>query len=441
MKRLIIILFFFSFLLSCAQKPSQFDSIVQHFDTANLFHGTVLVAKDGKIVLNKGYGIADAVSKRMLEANTPLQIGSITKQFTAVAILQLQEAGKLSVQDKIIKFFPEVANGNKITIHNLLTHTSGLYNYTRDSVFWLHEVDQSFSHEKMISRFATKPLDFEPGTKYSYSNSGYLLLGYIIEKVSGQSYEQYIRKNIFQPLGMNSSGFDFGKAPNRAYGYYDNGTAFIKAILVDSTGAHAAGAIYSTTEDIYKWVQAIHQKKLLKEESWKAGFTPFKGNYAYGFIVDSTKSNKRIWHNGGIHGFVSHMEYFPQTNSAVILLSNYMQSDLMKLSDALNAALFNQAYELPKMKAEIKLHPYALQQYIGEYSLTPAFSISITVEGDKLMGQATGQDKFEMFAKKEDFFFLKIVDAKIKFEKDANGKVINLILFQGGIEQKGEKIK
>ena len=432
--------FFFSIQL-VAQTSKQLDSIVSAFDKANIFHGVALIANDGKILLNRGYGWADADLKKQNDPNLSYQVGSVTKQFTAVAILKLQEAGKLSVNDKISKYFPAVKSADKITIHHLLTHTSGLYNYTNDTTFWLREAKLSSSQDKMIARFADKPLDFEPGSKFSYSNSGYLLLGYIIEKVSGKTYEQFIRQEIFQPLGMNRSGFDFTAASNKATGYYDNGTAYMKAFIVDSSASYAAGAIYSTTGDLFKWVQAIHTQKLLKPETWTTVLTPTKQNYAYGFIVQGTGETKEIWHNGGIHGFLSHLVYFPSINASVILLSNYMQSDLNRLTKTLRAALFNKPFELPDQINEIKLPVALLQQYTGTYQLTPAFAISVTLEGEKLMALATGQDTFEIYAEKENLFFYKVVEAKIKFEKNSDGKVTNLILYQNGMELKGKKIK
>jgi CubicO group peptidase (beta-lactamase class C family) len=441
MKKIVFTVSFFVSLQLAAQTIRQLDSIVDAFDKANLFHGTVLVSKDGRVLLNKGYGLADAEFNRPNDPDLAFQIGSVTKQFTAVAIMMLHEKGKLSVNDKVSKYFPSLNGADKITIHHLLTHTSGLYNYTNDTAFWLRDAEFSSAPDKMIARFARKPLDFEPGSKFSYSNSGYLLLGYIIEQVSGKTYEQFIRENIFGPLEMSRSGFDFTKAGNKATGYYDNGAAFIKAFIVDSSAAHAAGAIYSTTADLYKWVQAIHSQKLLKPESWKTILTPVKQNYAYGFIVQGTGASKEIWHNGGIHGFLSHVVYFPSINASIILLSNYMQSNLGGLMNTLSAALFDKPYQLPQQKKEMKFPVLVLQQYTGIYQLAPTFAITVTVEGDKLMAQATGQDKFEIFAEKQDLFFYKVVEAKIKFEKNAGGEVSHLILYQNGMELKGLKIK
>ncbi len=441
MKNILLILFCFVSIQVTAQTEKELDSIITVFNQQNLFHGSALVAKNGKVLIHKGYGLADAELKKANSTGLSYQIGSVTKQFTAVAILKLQEQGKLSVDDKISKYFPSLPNTDKITIHHLLTHTSGLYNYTNDTTFWMHESVQSFSQDKMIARFANKPLDFEPGTKYSYSNSGYLLLGYIIEKLSGKSCENFIREIIFQPLGMNHSGFDFTKEKSKATGYYDNGSFNTKAFIMDSTGSYSAGAIYSTTEDLYKWVQAIHAKKILLPESWEKLMTPFKDNYAYGLIVQGQGESREISHNGGIHGFVSHVVYLPSINAAVILLSNYMQSNVSGLAKTLTAALFNKPYQLPKLRNEIKVNASILQQYIGTYQLAPEFTITITLEDDKLMAQATGQNKFEIFAEKEDLFFYKVVDAQVKFEKNADGKTTGLVLYQNRMEIKGEKIK
>jgi CubicO group peptidase (beta-lactamase class C family) len=452
MKKIIIFLFIAFFAVSCKPKAQvksavqisadtkELDSILTHFSKANIFQGVALVAADGKVLLNKGYGWADAATQKPNDPSMVYQIGSVTKQFTAAAILKLQEEGKLSVNDTIGKYFPKLKEGGRITIRHLLTHTSGLYNYTNDTTFWMHEAAMPSSHEKMMGRFADKPLDFEPGAKFSYSNSGYLLLGYIIEQVSGKPYEQYIRENIFRPLGMSRSGFDFTKATGRATGYYVSGVSE-PAMIVDSTGSYAAGAIYTTTSDLFKWVQAMHGKKIIKAESWEQAFTPFKGQYGYGLIMDKMYGQKRIWHNGGIHGFVSNLEYFPESNTTVILISNYMYSDLSRVSRVLDAALFGKPYELPKARTEIKLAEATLKQYEGTYALTDDFAITVKVEGGKLMAQATGQGAYEIFPEKEDYFFYKVVDAQIGFEKDAAGKIVALTLFQNGAKMRGKKIQ
>jgi CubicO group peptidase (beta-lactamase class C family) len=452
MKKIITLLFIAFFAVSCQPKAQvksavqvaadakKLDSILTRFSEANIFQGVVLVAADGKVLLNKGYGFADAASQKPNDPSMVYQIGSVTKQFTAAAILKLQEQKKLSVNDPVSKYFPKLKEGGRITIRHLLTHTSGLYNYTNDTTFWMHEAAIPSSREKMIGRFANMPLDFEPGTKFSYSNSGYVLLGYIIEQVSGKTYEQYIRENIFRPLGMNRSGFDFTKATGRATGYYVGG-ASEPAMIVDSTGSYAAGSIYTTTSDLFKWVQAMHNKKIIKAESWEQAFTPFKGQYGYGLIMDKMYGQKRVWHNGGIHGFVSNLEYFPESNTTVILISNYMYSDLSRLSRTIDAALFGQDYDLPKVRKETKLAEAGLKDYEGTYELTQAFSITVKVKDGKLMAKATGQGAYEIYPEEEkDHFFYKVVDAQIVFERDATGKVVMLSLFQNGLNLRGRKI-
>lgn len=451
MKKLITLLFIALFAVSCQPKAQvksavqiaadtrELDSILQHFSNANLFQGVVLVATEGKVLLNKGYGWANAATQQPNDPSLVYQIGSVTKQFTAAAILKLQEEGKLSVNDTISKYFPKLKQGSRITIRHLLTHTSGLFNYTNDTTFWMHEAAMPSSHEKMMSRFADKPLDFEPGTKFSYSNTGYVLLGYIIEQVSSKTYEQYIRENIYRPLGMNRSGFDFAKATGRATGYYASGNTE-PAMIVDSTGSYAAGSIYTTTTDLLKWVQAMHDKKIIKPASWEQAFTPFKGQYGYGLIMDKMYGQKRIWHNGGIHGFVSNLEYFPESNTTVILISNHMSSDLPRVSRTIDAALFGKPYELPKVRKEVRLPEASLKRYEGTYALTDAFAITIKVENGKLMAQATGQDGFEIYAEEErDHFFYKVVDAQIVFEAAATGKIVALTLYQNGAQLRGEK--
>ena len=329
--------------------------------------------------------------------------------------------------------------GEKITIHHLLSHTSGLYNYTDDTAMWYSKLSES----KLVDYLNKKPANFEPGEKMLYCNSGYILAGYIIEKVSGKKYEQYIRETIFQPLGMDQSGFDFGslKSSKKATGYYDNGSIHYRSLIIDSTVSFAAGAIYSSVGDLYKWSQAIHHKMILAPSTWAQMMTANKNNYGYGLIMDSVAGTGRIWHNGGIDGFVSAMYYLPSVNGVVIALSNYMQSNTLKISDVLSGALLGKPFELPKVRNEVSVPLEVLKQYEGRYQLAPVFAITITLEDGKLMAQATGQEKFQVFPEKENYFFFKIVDAQLEFEKDEKGKVTSLILHQNGMHLKGEKIQ
>jgi CubicO group peptidase (beta-lactamase class C family) len=303
------------------------------------------------------------------------------------------------------------------------------------------DVTRSYSEKELVATFRDKPLSFEPGSKWEYSNSAYTLLGFIIQKVTKKPYEQVMRERILQPLQMANSGFDFTHLnnSNKAKGYFSlRPEKAMPAPVVDSTIAYAAGALYSTVDDLYKWERAIYTNKILMPESWKRTFTPLKNKYGYGWGIDTLYGKNYTAHSGGIHGFSSYLMRFPEDELAIIALSN-SSSNVGKLTRDLAAVFYDQPYEITKAKEEIKLEPSALQQYTGVYKLAPNFSITITAEGSQLKAQATGQPIAEIYPQKENFFFYKVVDAQIEFQKDEKGAVTSLVLHQNGQQIKGEK--
>jgi CubicO group peptidase (beta-lactamase class C family) len=408
------------------------------------FTGSALVAKDGKVVFSKGYGMANVEWDIPNTPQTKFRLGSITKQFTAASILLLQERGKLSVQDPICKYFDSCPESWKeITIHHLLTHTSGVPNFTSFPDYQ-KTMMMPVTMESLVSRFKDKPLDFKPGERMSYSNSGYVTLGYIIEKVAGESYESFLRKNIFDPLKMADTGYDRPTTilKNRATGYSSMNGKRINSEYLDMTIPHAAGALYSTVEDLFAWNEALFSDKLLSAKSREAMMTVDKNNYAYGLVVNQQLNRKMVSHGGGINGFNTALARFPEEKVTVVVLRNadYGFSNPGKIGQDLAAIVFGEKYEVPRERVAIKIDPKILDAYVGQYELAPSFIFTMTREGDSLMTQATGQPKFELFPESETKFFLKVVDAQVTFVKDDKGAVTHLILHQGG-DRTAKKIK
>ncbi len=430
-----------SFSQSLSEKLSQYFEAAQK---AEIFNGSVMVAKGGNVLINKGFGFKNADAKTLNDSNTIYQIGSVTKQFTSTIILKLAEQGKLSLNDKLSKYFPDLPYAKEITIENLLTHTSGIYNYTNDTSFMQHDVEKAVSQQKIISMFKDKPLEFTPGSKFSYSNSGYMLLGYIIEKVTGKKYEKVVRENIFNPLGMTNSGFDFTHLnnTNRATGYdVIPGTASVKSMIVDSSVSFAAGAVYSTSRDMYKWNQSLLTEKILKKASLENAFKPRLSKYGLGLAIDTIEGKRIITHNGGIHGFLSHNTIIPADSISITILSNAGSANMGQIQKDVFSILYNKPYKLPEVHKAIAVNAAVLQQYAGEYELSPAFIITITLVDGSLKAQATGQPQFDLFAESENRFFLKVVDAQVEFVKNGKGEVDKLILHQNGQHLPGKKIK
>jgi len=345
------------------------------------FSGSVLIAKDGEILLNKGYGMANYEHDVPNTPKTKFRLGSVTKQFTSMAIMQLQEKGLLNVNAPIKKYIIDYPNGEKITIHHLLTHTSGIPNFTsipdyRETMMLLSPV------EKTIERFKDKPLEFTPGEKYKYSNSGYILLGCIIEKVSKKSYEEYTKENIFQPLNMANTGYDHHSPilKHRASGYSLSGDGLINAPYIDMSIPHGAGALYSTVEDLYIWDRALYTEKLVSKSSLDNIFTPFKENYGYGWQITESFNHKHISHGGGINGFSTYISRYVDDDVCIIVLSNFERSSTQKISKDLAAIVFGEKYELPEERKAVKLDPKIYDTYVGQYEFSPEFIAKITEE-------------------------------------------------------------
>jgi CubicO group peptidase (beta-lactamase class C family) len=411
------------------------------------FNGSTLVAKDGKAVFSKGYGMANAEWDIPNTPQTKFRLGSITKQFTAAAILLLQERGKLSVQDPVCKYVAECPKAwEPITIHHLLVHTSGIPSYT--------DVKSPEEFRKMslaqvtpagfVDSFKSKPLEFTVGEKMKYNNSGYFMLGYIIEKISGQSYEAFLQENIFTPLKMTNTGYDTHDRilKNRATGYSRRGDKIVNSNYLDMTVPYAAGSLYSTVEDLFAWNEALFSDKLLSAKSREAMVTVDKNNYAYGLVVNQQHNRKTVSHGGGINGFNTILARFPEEKVTIVVLRNadYGSPGPGKVSQDLAAIVFGEKYEIPRERVAIKIDPKILDAYVGQYELRPDLIVTITREGDSLMTQLTGQPKIELFPESETKFFLKVVDAQVSFVKDDKGAVTHLILHQGG-DQKAKKIK
>ncbi|HRH51358.1 MAG TPA: serine hydrolase [Panacibacter sp.] len=446
MKRIFILVpvLFAVFAVFAQDAGNKIDELISAYSKLNKFNGSALVAKNGTILLNKGYGYRNAADKLMNNEESIFQLGSITKQFTAAVILKLQEEKKLKVTDKLSKFFPDYPKGDSITIKQLLTHTSGIYSYTNDGNFMANEITKNKSREEMMALFKDKPLDFSPGTGWNYSNSGYSLLGYIIEVVTKKSYEEAVRKYIFTPLHMTHSGFDFThlKSPDKTTGYFMlDDKSSNPAPVVDSTVSFSAGAIYSITSDLYLWHKALEQNTILSKTQQQEAYTPVKNNYGYGWGIDSIEGKRRVGHGGGIPGYITNESRVPEDDIDIVLLSNASDRSLDEITKSIYAILYNKAYELPKERIVILLPEETLKQYEGEYEIAPGFNVIMKIKDGEISATPTGQSEKILHAEKEDFFFEKEEDVQVQFTRNDDKTVDGLILNQGGRKMTCKKIK
>jgi CubicO group peptidase (beta-lactamase class C family) len=323
------------------------------------FNGSALVAENGKVIYKGGFGLANMEWNIPNTPDTKFRLGSITKQFTAMLTLQLVEQGKIKLDGKLSEYLPDYRKdiGEKVTIHHLLTHTSGIPSYTSQPGFLQNVSRNPYKVADFVKQYASGNLEFEPGTKYSYNNSGYFLLGAIVERVTGKTYEQALKEMIFDKVGMKNSGYDLHDPliPKRASGYAKMASGYGNAAYLDMSIPYAAGSMYSTVEDLYLWDQALYTDKLLTPASKELMYKPFLENYAYGWIVRDASFKVKdqpvpiITHGGGINGFTTTIVRFPNEKNLIVILDNTGSQNLNQLSNSIAKIIYDQPYDLPKM--------------------------------------------------------------------------------------------
>ncbi len=576
MKRKLLILTYLLILiptiLSAQQKAEKIDDLLSRYFNYGLFNGTALVSENGNIIFEKGYGLANIEWNIPNKPDVKFRIGSITKQFTAALIMQLVEEGKIKPEGKITDYLKDYRKdtGNKVTIRELLNHTSGIKSYTNLPHMWTDSSRNHYTKKYFIKHFLSEDLEFEPGTNFAYNNTGYYLLAAIIEEVTGKSFGENLKERILIPAGMKNTGVEDEQEipiPKKASGYLKIANQYRLDPYIYMPNAMGAGNMYSTVKDLYKWDQALYTDKILSEKSKKLMFTPGKGNYGFGWFItkvpldNNGDSTLAIWHTGGINGFNTIIVRLVNDKSLIVLLNNTGQTKLFSMALQIAKILHNQKFEYPKKpiskelaeiiddegidaavktywqlkkenpdlfdfsetelnnlgyellrenriddaikifqvnvqafpeafntydsmgeaymkkgkkklaiinyKKSIELNPrntnaykmlkklgveikppkeYKIDEktaasYKGKYKLMPNFFMVISADGNKVFEQATGQPKFEIYPESKDKFYMKVVNAKIKFERDADGNVTGLILYQAGRIIPGKKVK
>jgi CubicO group peptidase (beta-lactamase class C family) len=562
------------FLLSTANvtaqsKSEKINDLINRYDEYDLFNGSVLVVEDGEVILKKGYGFANMEYDIPNEPKTVFRIGSITKQFVAAVIMQLEEEGKIKLDEKMTTYLPNYRKdtGDKVTIFHLLTHTSGIPSYTSIPKVWTDSLRLKYSLDYLIEKFCQGDLEFEPGKEYRYNNSGYVLLGKIVEVITGKTLADALKERIFDIAGMVNTGIDNERKiiKNRASGYESTFDGFRRTDFFNISNAFGAGAMYSTVEDLYLWDRILYTEEILSEESKEKMFTPYLSNYGFGWGILKFPMGEDtvtvVSHSGGLNGFNTRITRFIDDDHTIILLNNFSGAPLGEISKQISNILYDEKFEYPKksiakhlyeiiessdigtalslypmlkteegesfnfaeqelnslgyhllrndrvdeaieiFKLNIEAYPEAfnvydsmgeaymiagnnelaiknykksvelnpknfggieklkelgveieepkqvkvpkqlLNSYVGKYKLAEGFYITITVEGDRIFEQATGQQKFEIFPETATKFYLKVVPAEIEFFINEKGKVHKLVLYQNGNEVPGEKVE
>ncbi len=525
-----------------------FDKVLKDSFAADRPGASVIVVKDGRTVFRKALGMADMELGVPLQPDMVFRLGSITKQFTAASILMLAEEGKLSLQDPIDKFLPGYpTQGYTITVEHLLTHTSGIQSYTGIPGWMTSKILAPMTVTELVDGFKKEPMQFAPGEKWAYNNSAFVLLGAIIEKVSGKTYEAFVKERIFEPLGMTSSYYGSTEPiiPKRIPGYTEEGGQVRNAGYLSMTQPYSAGSLSSTVDDLARWDAALYTEKILKKASLDKAWTSYvlksgaPTNYGYGWQLGKVRGRRSIEHGGGIFGFSTYALRLPEDRVYVAVLANsdspttdpsYVAKKLAAIAlgdpypdfapvslDPKILARYAGVYRIdekstrtitvegskvfaqrtggrrqeirpsseteffydksfthlrfvldasgkvtemlmyqegaaepehtprvgdaPAERPVAKVDPALYSLYAGDYELAPAFILTVTREGDRLMTQATGQQKFEIFPSSDTEFFLKVVDARITFVRSPDGTVDQLVLHQGGRDMPAKRKK
>jgi len=423
------------------------DAYVRPYLEIKGFSGAILIASKGRVLLSKGYGMANYELDAPNTPQTKFHLASISKTFTAAAIMILEERGLLSVSDPLSKYIPDYPEGDKIAIHHLLIHTSGIPNVNN---FPDYNARSKFPQTlaNIIEMFKNRSLTMKPGERYSYSNSNYNVLAFIIEKVSGKSYGDFLKENIFDPLGMKDTGHD-GAAnaliKGRASGYAPVGPGDLEnAPWIDWTIKTGNGSLYSTVEDLYKWDRALYTEKILKKSALDKMFTLRVEAAGYGWFIERRLNRKVIRFSGRSPGFQGEIQRYIDDDVCVIVLSNNYSGAASYMITDLAAMVFGEPYDTASINPGLKIDPRVIDGYLGRYEGGADFFIpraSITVEkrdGNLALRWSTGAVGWST-PMTESKFYERIFGAAVTFVKDDKGKVSHLILSISGSEYRANK--
>jgi CubicO group peptidase (beta-lactamase class C family) len=428
------------------------DSLLNSLYSDQRINGNVLVAEKGKVIYKHIFGNANEEKKQKLDENSVFELASVSKQFTAMAIMILKEKKMLSLDDNFTKYIPKLSNYKGITIRNLLNHTGGLPDYEEvmDTLFDKNKIAINKDIITLYAKHNPKIL-FEPNTEWKYSNTGYALLASIIENVTGMDFGDYLNKVIFKPLKMNNTTvfrrrYTSQQINNYAFGYLYS-DSLKKYILPDDfaetkyviwlDGIVGDGTVNSTVIDLLKWDRALYSNKLLSAEGMKEIFEvatlndKSKTQYGFGwFVEENVDFGKIVSHSGSWPGYKTYIDRNITNDKTIIILQNHENSSIPVKS--IRAILYNKPIPKPAVRKEIALKIDQLEQFVGVYEIEKYVKIKITLEKNQLFTQLTGRSSFPIFADSELSFFLKVVDAQLQFEKNEKGEVIKVYLLQNG---------
>ena len=431
--------------VSFAQDPStslrasvaRMDQVVQSYVSNGTFAGSVLVARGNDVIVSKGYGLANVEWNVPSSPSARFKVASITKQFTAAAILLLEERGRLKIDDLVKTHLPEApATWDRITLFHLLTHTAGFPGLQSP----VESADGTVAG--YVKALMQRPLESPPGERFNYTNAGYFVLGHLIQKLTGQSYETFVRENIFTPLGMTDTTLDGPAVIARRAGSYTvtpNG-------LVNSTYAsdrvrpNTSAGLYSTTEDLFRWQNGLYGGKVLSKASLQKMTTTFKGDYGLGIYIRTIDGRRAATHGGGAPPFAN-LTYFLDRGISVVVLGNLSVTPAPEIAGYLGALAHGDTVQLMSERKAITLPSSVLARYAGVYQGGNGQSVTIKVDGAQLVLQPMGGNALILLAESETRFFIRDIKVIVEFVRDAAGNVTDLVIIQGTLQERATRVK
>jgi D-alanyl-D-alanine carboxypeptidase len=414
------------------------SELIAPFLAADLFAGNILVAKDGVPLLREGFGLADRAWNVPHPPTGKFRLGSLTKQFTATAILQLMERGLLRLDDEIARHYPEApAHWRGVTLFHLLTHTSGIPSYTSIPRFFLDMAQRDLKPREIIALTENEPLEFPPGAQFKYNNGGYVILGHVVERLSGESFEEYIGANLLRPLGLNETGYEHVEAviPRLARGYRHQNAKIENAAYLAMSLPYAAGAIYSCLDDLLAWQRALAAAKPIGHASRDLMFADHGHSYGFAWAIQTQFCRRQYVHAGGINGFSVVLSHYPDDDLTIIVLANIQAAPVQKIARDLAALYFGVEED-----RWVALDAPLLADYVGSYQFAPGRVLHVTQESARLFVETDEHGRQEFLAKDDHTFVGRMIDWEIFFEADGVEQASRAVLRRNGKELSGERI-
>lgn len=430
------------------RKASKFERLVSTYAKLGRFSGAVLVAQGDKILFEQAYGFANYDHRIPNRVQTIFRLGSLTKSFTALAILQLQEAGKLRVTDSLACYLPDYPQAEQLTLHHLLTNTSGIPDYVAAPNF-ARQMRLPLTVDELIALFKDQPLLWTPGSNFSYSNSNWVLLGQVIERVSELAYGAYLQQAVFGPADMAHSAYEAADRvlPGRAEGYVQTTGKVIRAAFTDAATLYAAGGLTSTVSDLHRWHRALTNHVLLSQAGYRQLVAPHveieNGAYGYGWF-SNIQHGRRQGHDGGTPGFLSIAVRYPDDDLSVIVLANSEGSAIHQIEHGLAAIALDQPYELPTGRTFVQVDPSLFRTYTGHYETSfmgRRHILVITQEEQRLMVEAQGLPKTELLPLSPTRYFARLKgEVEMEFVVNDDGQAHEIALNWSGYQLSAQRL-